>query len=177
MDEEEIISKVKEKQGLISKIQNALLAGYAVKEDLRELDKMLRESYYDNFREYRYRWEKAYLEALETGQTGVDSAFKTVLQTMDRIMAKIRRGDYGYAGLLDRKGHIRKSELAHVFSYDKELEGDVGALGEGIEKVSSSVDEEDWDAVPGLINSVRDSLLRLESKWMEREKRFRKVDV
>ncbi len=40
------IDQVKDKQGIISKIQNFFTLGYGTKEDLRELDKKLRDNYY-----------------------------------------------------------------------------------------------------------------------------------
>ena len=55
MDESGTIERVKARQGLISKIQNVFLGRYAVKEDLRELDKMLQDSYHDDLREFRHR--------------------------------------------------------------------------------------------------------------------------
>lgn len=177
MDEQGTIDRVKARQGLISKIQNVLLGGYAVKEDLRELDKMLRDSYYEDLRELRHRWEKAYLEALESGQSAFGRHFKSVIQTLDRVSEQIHRGDYGYAGLMDRKGHIREDELAQVFDYDKELSGDINQLGEAVEKVHSSVMDKAWDAVSEQINSVRDALLEVESRWRGRESRFRSLEV
>jgi len=175
--EQGTIDRVKARQGLISKIQNVLLGGYAVKEDLRELDRMLRDSYYEDLREFRHRWERAYLEALESGQSALGRHFKSAIQTLDRVSEQIHRGDYGYAGLMDRKGHIRETELARVFDYDKELEGDVNRLGEAVEKVHSSVMEKAWDTVPTQIDSVRNALREVETRWTEREKRFRSLEV
>ena len=177
MDEEGTIEKVKARQGLISKIQNVLLGGYAVKEDLRELNKMLRDSYYDDLREFRHRWEKTYLEVLESGQSTLSRGFKSVIQTLDRVMEQIHRGDYGYAGLMDRKGHIREAELARAFEYDKELGEDIERLGEAVEKVHASVLGKEWDAVSAHLNSARDALQEVEDRWRKREKCFRSMEV
>ena len=46
MAERETIEKVKEKQGILSKIQNFFTLGYGTKEDLRELNRKLRDNYY-----------------------------------------------------------------------------------------------------------------------------------
>jgi hypothetical protein len=177
VDEKGTIDKIKERQGFISKMQNLLLGGYALKEDLRELDKMLRDSYYDDLREFRHQWERAYLEALESGHSTISRRFKTVIQNLDRVSELFHRGDYGYAGLMDRKGHIREDELARVFDYDKDLSGDVDRLGEAIGKVYSGVMEGAWDAVQTQVNSVMDLLLELEKSWRERESHFRSLEV
>src|SRR3989304_9648289 len=108
------IDKVKQKQGIISKIQNIFTLGYSTKEDLRELDKKLRDTYYSDFKGMRHRWEEIYLEALNAKQRNGDD-YKKIMQVMDRVAEKVNRADYGYAGLMDRKGHLREKELAKVF--------------------------------------------------------------
>ena len=177
MDEQGTVDRVKARQGMISKIQNFFLGGYAVKEDLRELDKMLRDSYYDELREFRHQWERAYLEVLESGQSALGRHFKRVIQTLDRVSEQIHRADYGYAGLMDRKGHIREDELASAFDYDKDLSGDVNRLGEAVEKVHSSVMEGTWDDVQSQMDTVRDVLQEIEKSWKGRESRFRSLEV
>ena len=131
MSEKDTIEKVKDKQGILAKIQNVVGLGYATKEDLRELDKKLRDLYYADFKSLRHRWEELYLAALNAGKATDD--FKKVIQIMDRVGEKVNRADYGYAGLMDRKGHIRESEIARVFNYDKALNEDIQAIIRGIE--------------------------------------------
>jgi len=58
MSEKETIEKVKDKQGILAKIQNVFGLGYATKEDLRELDKKLRDLYYADFKSLRHKWEE-----------------------------------------------------------------------------------------------------------------------
>jgi len=53
MDEKETIDKVKNKQGILDRIQNFFTMGYGTKEDLRELDKKLRDLMYEDFRSLR----------------------------------------------------------------------------------------------------------------------------
>ena len=127
------IDQVKDKQGIISKIQNFFTLGYGTKEDLRELDKKLRDNYYADFKTMRHRWEEISLGALKAKVRNKDD-YKKVIQVMDRVAEKINRADYGYAGLMDRKGHIRENELAKIFNYDK-------ALGEQVEDMKKSIEE------------------------------------
>src|SRR5512136_3041785 len=128
------IDKVKSDQGILSKIQDIFTLGYSTKEDLRELDKKLRDSYYSHFKTMRHRWEEISLEALKAKQRNKDE-YKKVIQVMDRVGEKINRADYGYAGLMDRKGHIREDELAKVFNYDKALGNQVDDLQQAVEDI------------------------------------------
>ena len=51
MADKGIIEKIKDQQGVLSRIQNIVTLGYGTKEDLRELDRKLRTNYYDDFKE------------------------------------------------------------------------------------------------------------------------------
>lgn len=126
MSGKDTIEKVKDRQGILAKIQDVFGLGYATKEDLRELDKKLRDLYYADFRNLRHKWEEVYLSALNANVATDD--FKKVIQILDRVAEKVNRADYGYAGLMDRKGHIRENELAKVFDYDKALSNELQAI-------------------------------------------------
>ncbi|MFB0569700.1 MAG: hypothetical protein ACETV0_08830, partial [Nitrososphaeria archaeon] len=56
-----------------------------------------------------------------------------VIQVIDRVAEKVNRADYGYAGLMDRKGHVRETELARVFNYDKTLDGDIQGITKAVD--------------------------------------------
>lgn len=176
MSERETIDKVKGKQGILSKIQNFFTLGYGTKEDLRELDRKLRDNYYIDLRDMRHTWEDLYLEALDAGVTE-SRDFKKVIQVLDRITEKVRHADYGYAGLMDRKGHIREEELARIFNYDKEVGNNVDDLNVAVEKVQSETEAENWEAVDAEVKNVKKLLLAFEDKWTEREKQFRPLEI
>ena len=175
MSEKETIEKVKDKQGILAKIQNVFGLGYATKEDLRELDKKLRDFYYADFKSLRHKWEELYLAALNAG-TATDD-FKKVIQIMDRVGEKVNRADYGYAGLMDRKGHIRESEIARVFDYDKALNEDIQAIIRGIDELYNDSQAEKWADAPAKARNIKSLILGFESKWNEREKQFRPLEV
>lgn len=171
------IEKVKEKQGILSKIEDIFTLGYSTKEDLRELDKKLRDMYYADFKSMRHEWEDIYLSALNAGQQKIGDDFKKVIQVMDRLAEKINRADYGYAGLMDRKGHVRESELARVFDYDKTLSADISNLGTAIDDLFTDSEADNWADAPTKVKQIKISILDLESKWNNREKEFRPLEV
>jgi hypothetical protein len=175
MSEKETIEKVKDKQGILAKIQNVFGLGYATKEDLRELDKKLRDLYFADFKSLRHKWEELYLAALNAGKATDD--FKKVIQIMDRVGEKVNRADYGYAGLMDRKGHIRESELARVFDYDKALSEDIQAIIRAIGELYNDSQAENWADAPAKARNIKSLILGFESKWDEREKQFRPLEV
>ena len=177
MAEKETIEKVKERQGVFDKIQNVLTGGYGTKEDLRELDKKLRDYYYADFRTLRHRWEEIYLAALNAGQKSVGDHFKKVIQILDRVAEKVNRADYGYAGLWDRKGSIREKELARIFHYDKALEADIKAITTAVGEIYSDSEAEKWDGIEAKVKDVKSLILDFESKWDDRKKEFRPLEM
>jgi hypothetical protein len=175
MSEKETIEKVKDKQGILAKIQNVFGLGYATKEDIRELDKKLRDLYYSDFKTLRHRWEELYLAALNAGKATDD--FKKVIQIIDRIAEKVHHADYGYAGLMDRKGHIRETELARVFNYDKALNEDIEAVVNAVNELHKDSEAENWTEAAAKAKNIKSLILTFESKWDEREKQFRPLEV
>lgn len=173
--EKETIEKVKDKQGVLDKIQNVFTLGYSTKEDLRELDKKLRDFYYADFKSMRHKWEELYLAALNAGKANDD--FKKVIQIMDRVGEKVNRADYGYAGLMDRKGHIRETELARVFNYDKDLSVDIQAIANAVEDLYNDSQAEKWSDAAAKARNIKSLILSFESKWDSREKQFRPMEV
>jgi len=150
--------------------------GYGTKEDLRELDKKLRDNYYSDFKAMRHRWEEISLEALKAKVRNKDD-YKKVIQVMDRVAEKINRADYGYAGLMDRKGHIREDELSKIFNYDKALGDQVDDLQKSIEEIYGMVEGENWTETSPKVRTVKLMLLDIEEKWDGREKEFRPLEV
>jgi len=96
---------------------------------------------------------------------------------MDRVGEKVNRADYGYAGLMDRKGQIRESELARVFDYDKALNEDVQAIIRAIDELYNDSQAEKWADAPVKARNIKSLILGFESKWNEREKQFRPMEV
>jgi len=144
---------------------------------LRELDKKLRDLYYEDLRDMRHVWEDVYLAALDAGLTASTRDFKKVIQVLDRVMEKVRHADYGYAGLMDRKGHIREKELARVFNYDSALSSDVESMKEAVNKTYSEAEAENWTSIPAEVKKIKGLLLGFENKWLEREKQFRPLEI
>lgn len=176
MEEHETMEKIKSKQGIFSKIQNFFTLGYGTKEDLRELDKKLRDFYYIDLRDIRHIWEDVYLKVLDTGIEVSSRDLKKILQKLDIIMEKVHHADYGYAGLMDRKGHIRENELVRVFDYDRTLSDSIERLKEAIEKSQKDVEDEKWTDIPNAVKKVKDLLSTLEDRWSERKGQFRPLE-
>jgi len=176
MSERETIDKVKSKQGILDRIQNFFTLGYGTKEDLRELDKKLRDLMYEDFRDLRHKWEDIYMEALNQNISNSSLKFKKIIQLLDRVMEKVRHADYGYAGLMDRKGHIREEELARVLNFDQALSKNVEDIKQIITQTYNNMEDENWTTISAEIKKIKGLLMDFEDKFQQREESFRPMD-
>ena len=177
MAEGETLERVKSKQGILSKIQNFFTLGYGTKEDLRELDKKLRDTYYSDLRDARHVCEDVYLAALEAGLTASSSDFKKIIQVLDRVMEKVRHANYGYSGLMDRKGHIREEELTRVFEYDRALSNAVKSVKTAMNETYTQSEADNLTNIPTEVKRIKNLIRDLENSWRERENQFRPLEV
>ena len=177
MSERVTIDKVKSKQGILDRIQNFFTLGYGTKEDLRELDKKLRDLMYEDFRDIRHKWEDIYMEALNQNISTPSPKFKKIIQLSDRIMEKVRHADYGYAGLMDRKGHIREEELARVLNFDQTLSKHVEDIKQFVTQTYNNMENENWTNISAEIKKIQGSLMDFEDKLQQRKEGFRPIDI
>ncbi len=177
MSEHETIEKVKNKQGILDRIQNFFTLGYGTKEDLRELDKKLRDLMYEDFRDIRHKWEDIYMEAINQNISIPSPKFKKIIQLTDRVMEKVRHADYGYAGLMDRKGHIREEELARVLNFDQTLNKNVEDIKQIVTQTYNNMEDENWTTISAEIKKIQGLLTDFEEKLQQRKESFRPIDI
>jgi hypothetical protein len=79
--------------------------------------------------------------------------------------------------LFDRKGHVREEELARVFNYDRTLSSDIEGLKDAVNKTYSEAEAENWTNVPAEVKKIKGLLLAFETKWREREREFRPLEI
>jgi hypothetical protein len=163
-EEEDIYRK-----GIVSTVENFLTGGYSKKEDLRELDKALRERYFSEMNDLRHRWEKVYLEVLENDQNAIGKECKKIIQTIDRLSFAVNRADYGYAPLFDRADEIREPTLKRVLEYDKTLIINVEQLGKDIDAAEATLGQFDWPQLRTNIVTLRKDLSTFDEAWRMRK--------
>jgi len=99
------------------------------------------------------------------------------VQVMDKLMEKVNRADYGYAGLFDRKGHIREEGLTKSLDFDKAFGADLADFETSVNEVFADYGAEDWMAAVAKAKKLRAKIVALDTKWNDREQVFRPIGV
>jgi hypothetical protein len=162
-------SKKPDLSKFIKDIENIIASGYSKKEDLRALDKKLREEYSQEIISLRHRWEKVYLNILEAGQPALAKKCKTVIQTLDRVAETINHADYGYAGLFDRVKKIQAELLKQVLDNDRGFAEHLTKLDQDIAATESALSSAAWSVVNATLTNIEIDLRSLEENWDKRK--------
>ena len=156
------------RSGIIEELENLLTSGYGKKEDLRALDKTLREQYYVELNALHHQWEKIYLEVLEAGQTAIGRECKLAIQTIDRLATAVNRADYGYTPLFDRVTKIQNEALTRVLEYDKGLAQSLTQLSQDMTNAEAALKASTWPMLSSLVDALNHDLAAFEENWRKR---------
>lgn len=158
-----------ERKGILEEI-GRILNGYGAKENLREADKKLRNSYASDFNEMRRKWESVLKTALDKNLEHDD--IRKSMNLLDRLSNKVEHADYGYSGLLDRKGSVREEELKVVLEFDTGLSGELEEMKKNVGQIYIDCENSNFGMLPENAKIFKNELMDFESKWNEREKHF-----
>lgn len=157
------------RSGLLDDIENFVTAGYGKKEDLRALDKNLREKYHAELMRLRHKWELVNLGVLDAGQAGIGRDCKLAMQTIDRLAAAVNRADYGYAGLFDRVEKIQEKALTSVLDHDRGLAVHLVKLDQDMVDAKAALKSGDWSTLGALVDTLNEDLRTFEENWDKRK--------
>ncbi len=162
------------RSGPLEDLLNLVTAGYGRKEDLRALDKELRDGLYSELMTLHRRWEKLCLGVLDAGQTSTGKNCKAAIQSLDLIAAKIQRGDYGYAPLFDRVNKIQEEALSKLLDHDRNLVDNLTALSEDVRCAEEALKSSTWKSLDKSVEKIRDDLSILEDGWEQRKRSIKR---
>jgi len=157
------------RSGVIDDIENALTAGYGKKEDLRALDKAIRDRYYSELMTLRHRWEKVYLAILESGQSAIGRECKSIIQIIDRLAERVHRADYGYAPLFDRVKKVQEQSLQSVLEFDRGLAKNLTDLSQTMVNAEEALKTSSWPSFNVVIQILNENLKTFEENWDKRK--------
>jgi hypothetical protein len=161
------------RKGIFDELENWLTSGYGKKEDLRALDKAIRDQYYGSLVTLRHKWEKIYLQVIEAGQTTIARGCKTTIQTMDHLAESVNRADYGYAPIFDRVEKIQGETLQKMLDYDRGLDNGLLRLSQDVANAESALKASTWPVLNGFVDTINEDLRSIEDDWSKRKQLMR----
>ena len=156
------------RSGIIDEIENLVMSGYGKKEDLRALDKAIRDKYYSELMTLRHRWEKIYLGILESGQSAIGRECKVVIQMIDRLAETVNRADYGYAPLYDRVRKVQEQSLNVVLEFDRGLVKNLTDLNQTMANAEDAMRLSAWPSLIKVIDNLNENFEAFEENWNKR---------
>jgi len=166
----EIYERVRERTRLLEKIELYIpgFRGYKEKELRREADRLIREYL---LRELNRAYEgfKAIMVALATtGQVGAYELYNQTQAVFDRLIAKLRTMDYGYAGFFDAV-KIEEKELDKLLEYDYNLIEEIEKIAKTVSEARSAAFGGDATKLAAALSSLRQELESLYDLLIKRE--------
>jgi hypothetical protein len=149
-----LLDKARAGQGFLEQIANAIpgFKGYREKELRRDADKLEREHLAAQLEECKKTFNTLASDATRGGSLDVINDIETARKRLDKVVARIRYADRGYAGFFDAI-KVDEAMLERVYQFDAGLLADVkqvqraaaeaGALGDpkaGVTAILAAVD-------------------------------------
>jgi hypothetical protein len=124
-----ILDKARAGQNALEQIANAIpgFAGYRERELRRDADKIQREFLASRLEECKKSLDGAALAASRVGALEAINDIETARKRLDKVTARIRYADRGYAGFFDAI-KVNEDVLGRVYQFDLDLLGGVEAV-------------------------------------------------
>jgi hypothetical protein len=155
--------------GIFEDIDHFVTVGNGKKENLRILDKNLREKPYSELIELRHRCAKKHQGILDEEQSATGQECKAVIQTIDRIAAVVNRADYGYASSFNRVKNIQENAVNNVLEHDRSIAQNLTQLNQTMNSAEVALKTSTWPTLSGFVDTLYDDLKSFENNWNKRK--------
>ncbi len=156
-----VLNKARAGQNSLEQLANAIpgFAGYREKELRRDTDRIQREFLATRLESCKKALDGASVAASRVGALDAINDIETARKRLDKVTARIRYADRGYAGFFDAI-KVKEDVLERVYQFDLDLLGGVDAVKTASESASSE---------PAGVVAMIDALDALDGRLAERE--------
>jgi hypothetical protein len=159
-----ILDKAREGQNLLEKLANMIpgFRGYREKELRRDADRLEREHLASRLEDVKRVFNDVATAVTRSGSLDAINDVETAKKRLDKVVARIRYADRGYAGFFDAV-KVDEAMLAKVYEFDLSLVNGVNAVREAAARAAGQA-----DAKAG-IQAVIAEIDRIDTSLAERE--------
>lgn len=142
-----ILDRARGGQNALEQIMNAIpgFKGYREKELRRDADRLQREHLASRLEECKKTLNHWAAEASRGGALDAINGIETARKGLEKVVARIRYADRGYAGFFDA-AKVDEAVLERVYTFDADLVTDVESVREAARG--------SWDAAPELARRI-----------------------
>jgi hypothetical protein len=160
-----ILDKARSGQNVLEKIMNAIpgFKGYREKELRRDADRLQREHLASRLDESKKALNELADAATRSGALDVINDIEKARKRLDKVVARIRYADRGYAGFFDAV-KVKEDALARVYDFDLALLAGVEAVAEASRAASEAP-----TGVPAAVQNLVQHIDALDASLAERE--------
>jgi hypothetical protein len=133
-----VLNKARAGQNTLEQLVNAIpgFAGYREKELRRDTDRIQREFLATRLESSKKALDGASVAASRVGALDAINDIETARKRLDKVTARIRYADRGYAGFFDAI-KVKEDVLERVYQFDLEILGGVDAVKSASESAAS----------------------------------------
>ncbi len=157
----DLLGKARSQQNLLERIANRIpgFRGYREKELRRDADRLEREHLARQLEECKKTLDARAVEATRSGSLDAINDIETARKRLDKVVARIRFADRGYAGFFDAI-KVDEEALQRVYAFDAALLADVEAIREARAASETAVQAmiEKLDALDARLGEREDAL-------------------
>jgi len=167
---DEIYEKVKDRARLVEKIELFVpgFRGYKEKEIRRESDRIIREYLLRKLNASYEDFKGVMTFIAMTGNSALFELYNQVQAVFDRMIAKLRTADYGYAGFFDAM-KIEEPELDRLIEFDYGLVEAVERITRRVAEVREAAINGDTSKLVGAMSGLRGELMVFQDLLNKRE--------
>lgn len=150
-------------KGLMEKILTVFpgYKGYRKKEVLRETDKLVRDTIFNDLRKSKERFRSVCSDLSREGKIDNKDS-ERILMRIDTIAEKIHHATYGYSPEMNVIS-IKEDHIKRLIAFDQNLANNVKEMRESIDQLKNSED------IKKLLSNVNDCTVSLEETFSERK--------
>jgi hypothetical protein len=133
-----VLNKARAGQNALEQLMNSIpgFAGYREKELRRDTDRIQREFLASRLERCKKALDGAASTASRLGALDAINDIETARKRLDKVTARIRYADRGYAGFFDAI-KVKEDVLDRVYQFDLDLLGGVDSVGTAAEAAAS----------------------------------------
>lgn len=142
--------------------------GYKEKELRRESDKLVRNQIYMKLSDSLSKIKDVYRSLVNQGVTETWDDTDRLSARLERVSQQVNHSEYGYAGFFDIV-KVKEPQLDQMMDYDYKLLQMSDSVGQAIDSLKDSVDNERWNEARGKVLAATKQVDSLEEAYNGRK--------